>query len=126
MWTAAGTRLALNGYPQTLGDLSGSGSIDLGSGSGALTFGDTSSQTFSGTISGSGGFDLRRQRDHHPLGHEHVHRAVNINAGYLQVAADANLGSLSNGINLNGGGLATTASFTSSRNIRWAPIMARC
>ncbi len=47
----------LKGHDQTVGALSGDGSVALGAGT--LTFGDATSTTFGGTISGSGGLVLK-------------------------------------------------------------------
>lgn len=51
---ATGASLALNGFAETLGSLSGDGSITLGSGSLTVGSGNVSS-TFNGVISGTGG-----------------------------------------------------------------------
>jgi autotransporter-associated beta strand protein len=49
---SAGATLDLNGTNETIGSLSGSGTLNIGSGT--LTLTDSASTTFSGTISGSG------------------------------------------------------------------------
>jgi len=118
--TAAGTQLVLNGHNQTIGALSGGASINLGSGFfSGLTFGDSSSQTFSGVISGNGPVTYAGNGTTTLTGANTFTGNVSINAGgELQVAADGNLGNAANGIYLdNGGALGATASFSSSRTI---------
>ena len=50
--TNSGTSYALSSYTQTLGSITGSGGLSLGTG--ALTVGNSSSTTYTGTISGTG------------------------------------------------------------------------
>ena len=50
---STGGTLDLNNYSQTVGGLTGSGAVTLGSGT--LTVGNTAANTFSGSISGTGG-----------------------------------------------------------------------
>jgi len=115
-----GAQLALNGHNQTIGSISGDGSISLGSGFfSGLTFGDSSSQTFAGVISGNGPVTYAGSGTTTLTGSNTFSGNLSINAGgELQVPSDANLGNPANGICLdNGGALGATASFSSSRTI---------
>ncbi|MGO9115295.1 MAG: beta strand repeat-containing protein [Thermoguttaceae bacterium] len=123
--TAAGTQLLLNGFSQTVGALSGSGSIDLGSGGCTLTFGDTSSQTFSGAIIGKNASLIYAGAGTSSLaGTNTFTGAVSINGGgELQVSADANLGNAANGVTIdNASLLGATASFATNRAITVGPF----
>ena len=53
---ASGAVLDLNGFNETLGSLAGAGNVTLGSGT-LTAGGNNASTTYSGTISGSGGFN---------------------------------------------------------------------
>ncbi|MFZ3350038.1 MAG: autotransporter domain-containing protein [Xanthobacteraceae bacterium] len=53
---ASGATLDLNGFSQTLGSLAGAGNVTLGSGT-LTAGGNNASTTYSGAISGSGGFN---------------------------------------------------------------------
>ena len=74
---AAGTQFLANGNNETVGALSGDGTINLGSAgaTAVFTFGDASNQTFSGAITGNGSgghVDLRRRRQRIAFGHKHL------------------------------------------------------
>jgi autotransporter-associated beta strand protein len=54
VYVAAGASLDMNNHIETIGDLSGAGTVNLGNGQ-LSTGGDNASTTFSGSITGSGG-----------------------------------------------------------------------
>jgi fibronectin-binding autotransporter adhesin len=118
---SAGVQFNVNGQQAAIGALSGGGpaggNANLGSG-GSLTFGDSTSPVFAGTILGAGTLTMNGAGIETLSGTNTFTGAVNINAGELSVASDLSLGNSSNGINLDfGGALQTTASFSTSRTI---------
>lgn len=80
-----GATLDLNGFNQTIGSLAGAGSVTLGTAT--LTAGvDDSSTTFSGTISGSGGFTKDGSGTLQLAGVNSYAGATNVNAGTMRAA----------------------------------------
>jgi fibronectin-binding autotransporter adhesin len=128
--TAAGTLLELNGNSQTIGALSGGGAIDLGSGA-TLSFGDTTNQTFSGPIGGSGSTLAYLGAGVSSLaGASTFSGSVSVGIGLLPsgltpapggellVSTDSALGNGANPVSIdNGNILGASASFSSSRAI---------
>ena len=91
---AAGT-LNLNGFNQTIGDLSGAGSITLGTlGAATLTEGTANSTTFSGAISGTGGLFKQGSGTLTLTGTNTYSGATTIQAGALQIGSGGTLGSI--------------------------------
>lgn len=118
---SAGAQFNVNGQQATIGALAGGGpaggNVNLGSG-GSLTFGDTSSQVFAGTILGSGTVTMNGAGIETFSGTNTFIGTVAVTAGTLSVASDLSLGNTSNGIYLDyGGGLQTTASLSTNRTI---------
>jgi len=117
--TANGT-FALGTFSETIGALTGSGSVTVGSG-GTLTIGASNnlSSTFGGVISGSGTiakagtgtFTLNGTNTFGGAG-----QTVSITAGTLEVNSDAALGNSANSISLNNATLLLTGGVTTSRN----------
>lgn len=118
--TANGT-FALGTFSETIGALTGSGSVTVGSGS-TLTIGAANnlSSTFTGVISGAGTitkagtgtFTLTGTNTFGGAG-----KTVSVNAGTLEVNSDAAFGNSANTITLNGGTLLLSSGLTSSRNV---------
>ena len=121
---SSGAKLDLAAYNATVGSLAGGGTIDLSTASASktLTVGDSSSTTFSGVIqdSGSGsslGLTKQGSGTLTLSGTNSYQGATTINAGSISIAQESNLGanpSASNAaqLTLNGGTLATTATFS--------------
>ncbi len=87
---AAGTVFNLNNFSDTIGSLSGSGSVTLGSGT--LTTGDTIDTTYSGIISGSGGL-TKQGADNFTLSGANTYTgATSINSGTLSISNANGLG----------------------------------
>jgi fibronectin-binding autotransporter adhesin len=128
---AAGTQFLANGNNETVGALSGAGTINLGSGaaSAVFTFGDASNQTFSGLITGNGsGGQLIYQGGGVATlsGVNNFSGSVSINGasgdGELVLVANSGLGNSSNPVIVdNGNMLGASASFSSSRSITIGP-----
>jgi autotransporter-associated beta strand protein len=119
---APGTLLQLNGYSQTVGALSGGGTISLGSetAGSAFQFGDASHQNYSGLISGSNATLIYGGAGTSSLtGSNTFSGQVVINgAGELQVASNSNLGNSSNPVTIDyESTMGATASFSSSRSV---------
>ncbi|MDF0604804.1 autotransporter domain-containing protein [Neisseriaceae bacterium TC5R-5] len=112
--------LNLGGFDQTANNLSGAGSVLLGSNS--LTANNSIDTTFSGVIASSAGGNLIKNGDGLL-----VLSAINtytggttINGGTLQAFRDENLGDVAGALNFNGGTLQATTGFASSRAINVA------
>ena len=128
---AAGTQFLANGSNETVGALSGAGTINLGSSSAgaAFTFGDASNQTFSGLIIGNGsqGQVIYQGGGIATLsGVNTFSGSISINGqgggGELVVAADSGLGNSSNPVTIDYANmLGASASFSSSRSITIGP-----
>ncbi|GLH77438.1 hypothetical protein SSBR45G_23460 [Bradyrhizobium sp. SSBR45G] len=97
---ANGATLDLNGFDQTIGSLAGSGSVLLGAGT-LTAGGNNGSSTFSGTISGSGGFTKTGSGRMTLTGTNSYTGATIINGGVLDVE-----GAITNtsGVTVNSGG----------------------
>ena len=94
-----GTTLDLNNFSQTIGSLAGAGHITLGTAT-LTTGGNNTSTTFSGTMSGSGGFTKEGTGMQTFSGTQDHFGATTVNAGTLVVN-----GSLTNSSTVvNGGG----------------------
>ena len=98
---------------QSIGTLYGSGTVNLGSNNLTFTSGETD---FSGTIAGSGGIVMNGGQQ--TLSGTNTYTGgTTFNGGWLEVSGDANLGDAAGALTFNGGGLASTATFSSTRNI---------
>ena len=110
--------LDLNGFDQTIGNLTGSsGNVTL---NGATLFvGNQTSQVFGGVISGSGSVAKNGQGTLTLSGANTYLDGTTINAGVLSVSDDLNLGDPSGTIAFSGSGgtLQMTNGISSSRNI---------
>ena len=94
MTVASGAVLNLNGFNQTIGDLSGAGSITLGSA--ALTEGTSNSTTLSGAISGTGALIKQGSGTLTLTGANAYTGATTITAGALQIGSGSTSGSIGN------------------------------
>ena len=114
---ASGATLRLdNNRNQVIGGLAGAGSVLLGNAQ--LTVGANDSSTlFSGIISGTGKLVKSGSGTLTLAGNNSYSGGTEIVTGTLSVSADANLGATSGGLTFNGGTLATTASFDTSRTV---------
>lgn len=118
--TANGT-FTLGTFSETVGALTGSGSVTVGAGS-TLTIGASNnlSSTFTGVISGAGTiskagtgtFTLTGANTFGGAG-----QTISVNAGVLEVNADAAFGNSANSITLNNATLLLSSGLTSSRNV---------
>lgn len=104
----------LNDYNQTVGSLSGSGSVTLGTGT--LTTNITSgSSTFSGVISETGNVVKTGGGTMIFSGTNTYEGGTQINGGILQVANNSNLGDATGPLGFNGGTLEITGNFSANR-----------
>lgn len=118
--TANGT-VGLGTFSETIGALTGSGSVTIGSG-GVLTIGAANnlSSTFAGVISGAGTvsksgtgtFELTGANTFGGAG-----QTVTVNSGTLSISSDGNLGNSNNSLTFNGGMLLLTNDVTSARPV---------
>lgn len=118
--TANGT-VALGTFSETIGALTGSGTVTVGSSS-VLTIGASNnlSSTFGGVISGpgtiaksgSGTFELTGVNTFGGSG-----QTVTVNSGTLSISSDGNLGNANNSLTFNGGTLLLSNDVTSARSI---------
>ena len=113
--------VALGTFSETIGSLTGSGSVTIGSG-GVLTIGASNnlSSTFAGVISGSGtitksGTGTLELTGPNTFGG--VGQTVTVNSGTLSISSDGNLGNTSNSVTFNGGTLLLADDVTSARSI---------
>ena len=113
---SAGTTLALNGFDQTIGSLTGAGGVSLGAGT-LTTGGNGTSTTYDGAISGSGGIVKVGAGNFVLTGANTYSGGTSINGGTLSVLADPNLGAAAGGLAFGGGTLSTLGNFTTSRSI---------
>jgi autotransporter-associated beta strand protein/YVTN family beta-propeller protein len=90
---ASGATLDLNGFSQTIGSLSGAGTVTLGAGT-LTTGGDGSSTTFSGGISGSGGLTKTGGGIFTLTGAGSYGGVTTISAGTLQIGNGGTTGSI--------------------------------
>ena len=100
---ASGAVLDLNGFNETLGSLAGAGNVTLGAGT-LTAGGNNASTTYSGTISGSGGFNKAGSGTLVFTGTDTYTGVTNINDGTLDV--DGAITS-SSSVNLNAGATLT-------------------
>jgi len=100
---ASGAVLDLNGFNETLGSLAGAGNVTLGAGT-LTAGGNNASTTYSGTISGSGGFNKAGSGTLVFTGTDTYTGVTNINDGTLEV--DGAITS-SSSVNLNAGATLT-------------------
>lgn len=115
---ASGATLDLNGYAATLGSLSGAGNVQLGAVNLSL-YGSTSTQQFSGVISGSGAVSLDSPYRQVLSGNNTFSGGLSILwGGTLEVASASSLGSAN--LTISGGALATTATFSTAKSIALA------
>jgi autotransporter-associated beta strand protein len=111
--------LAINGGTlQTTGIVNSARSVSI---AGATIDTDGQADSFSNTISGTGGLTAMSSNGNGTLtlsGGNLYFGGTTINANAtVSVSADANLGDLSGGVTLNGGTLQTTSGFTSNRTL---------
>src|SRR5271165_4480810 len=115
--------LALNGYSNTVGSIASSSAtsaITLGSAT-LTTGGNNTSTAFAGVISGTGGITKAGTGTMTLSGANTYSGATTLAGGTVSISADNNLGTApgtatANMLNLSGGTLATTASFTLNSN----------
>lgn len=101
---AATATFDLNNFNETIGGLSGAGSVTMGTGN--LTFANTTNQAFSGIISGTGGITMAGSATQTLSGENTFIGPVNIDSGTLMMGApDVFNNSVS--MSLNGGTFAT-------------------
>ena len=100
---ASGAVLDLNGFNETLGSLAGAGNVTLDSGT-LTAGGNNASTTFSGTISGSGGFNKAGSGTLVLTGTSNYTGATNIDGGTFEV--DGAITS-SSSVNVNAGSTLT-------------------
>ena len=87
-------------------------------GGGSISPNAATTLTLSGVLSGGGGPDAERRRARSSLsGVNTFTGGVTVTTGTLSVGADNDLGAAANAVTLNGGTLATTATFASARNV---------
>ena len=102
---ASGSTFALGGFSDTIGKLSGAGSVALGSGALTTTYG-SGSGTFSGVISGNGSFTLAGPADYNAYmtinGSNTYTGSTNVNGATLILGAN-NVLSNSSALNISGG-----------------------
>jgi autotransporter-associated beta strand protein len=102
---ASGSTFALGGFSDTIGKLSGAGSVALGSGALTTTYG-SGSGTFSGVISGNGSFTLAGTADYNAYmtinGSNTYTGSTNVNGATLILGAN-NVLSNSSALNISGG-----------------------
>ncbi|MBO9579692.1 MAG: autotransporter-associated beta strand repeat-containing protein [Sphingobium sp.] len=125
----AGTLILSADNSYTGGTTISGGVLQLGSGgatgsivgdvvdNGVLAFNRSGAQTFAGKISGSGAVEQVGGGTTILTGDNSYIGGTRIDAGVLSVSRDANLGDPSGGIVFNGGTLATTAAFGTTRSI---------
>lgn len=114
---SAGASFILNDFSETIGGLSGAGTVNLGAGT--LTTGLAGrEQNFDGLLTGSGSL-VKAGADQLTLGNASNDYAggTTIEAGILSIAADGALGAGGSALTLAGGTLQATDSFTLARNI---------
>ena len=96
--------LDLNGHPNTISSLSGSGNVNLGANTGILTISGSSSATYSGTMSGSGGLTQQGPGTTTLTGTNTYNGPTLVNGGTLVVGVNST-GSLSaSNVTVNSGG----------------------
>jgi fibronectin-binding autotransporter adhesin len=118
--TANGT-VALGTFSETVGALTGSGSVTVGSGS-VFTIGGSNNlnSTFTGVISGTGtiaksGTGTLELTGANTFGG--AGQTVTVNSGTLSISSNGNLGNTSNGLTFNGGNLLLSDDVTSARSV---------
>jgi fibronectin-binding autotransporter adhesin len=110
---SSGATFDLNGISDTVDSVSGAGTIQLGGGT--LTVNETSgSRTFSGAIQETGTFS-KQGAGTLTLSGTNTFTLLDVGAGILQVSSQGNLGSGT--VELSGGELRATASFTNARAV---------
>ncbi|UGB39164.1 autotransporter-associated beta strand repeat-containing protein [Frateuria soli] len=99
----------------SIGGLDGNGLVNLGGN--ALTLSNADGGVFSGVIKGAGGSLVMAGGTQTLSGSNNYGGGTTLGGGVLTVAGDANLGKSTGGLTFNGGTLATSAAFTSARDI---------
>jgi filamentous hemagglutinin family protein len=100
--TLGGGTLALNGFSETVGSISGTSNITLGAGT-LTAGGDNSTTTYSGVISGGGGVVKNGTGTLTLAGANTYTGATTVNAGTLSAANAAALGTTAGGTTINSG-----------------------
>ncbi len=111
---SAGT-LDLSNLSESILSLAGAGTVTLGSGT--VTVNNTSSVTFSGVISGTGGLTKTGSGTWTLSGTNTFTGNTVINGGAVSIKADSGLGATNGSVTLNAGTLTTSAAFNTSRAI---------
>ena len=97
--TSTGTTFNVNGFTEDIDQITGSGTISLGSGS--LTLGDSSNFTFSGAITGTGSITKNQSGVLTLSGVSTYSGATNITAGILRLNNSTTDGSLASTTDVN-------------------------
>jgi len=112
---ASGATFDLNDNTQTIGALSGSGKVKLGSG--ALTTDTDDDSSFSGVISGTGSFTKDGTGTLTLSGNNTYTGGTSINGGVLAINNNSNLGDASGILTFDGGTLRTDAGIGTVRKV---------
>lgn len=110
---ATGGTFSLNNFNETVASISGGGNISLGSGT-LTSGGNNASTTFSGVISGTGGLAKNGTGTLTLSGQNTFNGGLQINNGTISVSEEANLGAAGQTLQMNGGTLQATRSFTTT------------
>ena len=102
------------GSGASIGGLDGNGLVNLGSN--ALTLSNAAG-VFSGVVKGAGGSLILAGGTQTLSGTNTYSGGTTLNGGVLTVSSDGNLGKSTGGLTFNGGTLATSAAFSSARDI---------
>lgn len=122
---AAGATLNTSTFNETVGSISGAGTIIIGSGKTLAAGGDGSSTAFTGVIQGAGGSLAKNGAGTLSLTNTNTFggagSSVSINAGTLAITSDANLGNSANAVNISDGATlsvdTSAGAFSNSRAI---------
>lgn len=115
---AGGATFDMNGVAETFGGFTGAGDVLLGNA--ILTLGTMSANSFSGVISGTGAVVENGSAVLTLSGANTYTGGSTIASGTVRIGADSGLGAATGRLTLGGGTLATTATFSASRNVTLA------